>query len=58
LLRGRIGVILRAKRDALIGLPRILAKRKLERHMRIVDADTLIKTMKRGVLTPYLNRHE
>jgi GT2 family glycosyltransferase len=57
-MRGHAGTILRAKRDALLGLPRALSKRKLERQMRLVEADQLVAVMRRGLLAPYRKRHE
>ncbi|GJL81934.1 MAG: glycosyl transferase [marine bacterium B5-7] len=57
-LRGQGITILRAKRDALIGLPRIITSRRLQRYLRLVKPIDLITPMRRGLLTPYKNRHD
>jgi GT2 family glycosyltransferase len=50
-------VVLRAKLDALRGLPAILRRRKLVQRSRRVDAWTLRRALRRGVLAPYLRRY-
>jgi GT2 family glycosyltransferase len=56
-LRGRGKVILKAKWDALRGLPRILEKRRQIQKNRRVGAWELRRAMAKGLLTPYLRRH-
>jgi GT2 family glycosyltransferase len=53
-LQGRIRVILRAKRDALLGLPRVLKERALLQSQRRVGSLTPRSWMTHGVLQPYL----
>jgi hypothetical protein len=48
-VRGQLGVILRAKRDALLALPRVLAQRRKIQATRIVGASALLATMARGL---------
>ncbi len=57
-LRGQARAIFRAKRDALKGLPRAIAQRRVNGYLRTVPAQELVSTMRRGLLTPYLKRHE
>ncbi len=57
-LRGQGRVILRAKRDALAGLPRAIARRRLERSLRTVPARALVDAMRHGLLTPYRGRRD
>jgi GT2 family glycosyltransferase len=47
-LRGRPGVILRAQRDALRGLPRVLRERRVIQEMRSVGSGDLRRVMDRG----------
>jgi GT2 family glycosyltransferase len=47
-VRGRPGVILRAQRDAVRGLPRVLRERRLVQHMRRVESRELRRVMARG----------
>ena len=54
--RGRALVILRAKRDALRGIPAALAARKRAQSGRRVSLRELRSAMTRGWLTPYLGR--
>ena len=58
MMHGQARVILRAKRDALRGLGRVIAKRRIERRMRLVQPRDIVATMRRGWLAPYRNRHE
>ena len=58
ILRGQGGSIVKAKFDAIIGLPRMLAKRRIENHMRLVPGSDLVAAMRRGFLSPYFRRHE
>jgi GT2 family glycosyltransferase len=54
--RGQARAILRAKRDALRGLPQVLRERgDVQRHRRI-GARALRSAMARGWLTPYISR--
>jgi GT2 family glycosyltransferase len=55
--RGQGKVVLRAKRDALRGLPAVLRRRRLVQHGRRVDAWTLRRSFRRGALAPYLRRY-
>jgi len=57
-IRGQSRVILKAKWDALCGLRSAFSKRKLNQYMRLVSSKELIRTMKKGWISPYLNRHE
>jgi GT2 family glycosyltransferase len=47
--RGRSGVIWRAKRDAVLGLPRAIAKRRTTQAGRVVSSTALRSVMERGV---------
>ncbi len=51
--RGKAGVILRAKRDAVIGLGRVLRERQAVQASRRVGAAALRGVMARGLLTLY-----
>lgn len=55
-LRGQGRVILRAKWDAIRGLPRVWRQRKAIQAKRKVGAWELRRLMARGWLTPYLRR--
>jgi GT2 family glycosyltransferase len=55
-LRGQGRVILRAKWDALKGLPRILKERRRIQKSRRVSSSELRRVMTKGLLTPYLRR--
>lgn len=50
---GHLGTIVRAKWDALRGLPRVLAERRRVQSERTADARDVMKAMTRGWLTPY-----
>lgn len=52
-LNGHLRTIVRAKWDALGGLPRVLVERKRVQRTRTVEARTLMKAMTGGWLTPY-----
>lgn len=52
--RGQLGVILRAKRDALCGLPRILAERRRVQAARKVSSGALRAAMASGPVAVYL----
>ncbi|MEA3291952.1 MAG: glycosyltransferase family 2 protein [Pseudomonadota bacterium] len=56
-LRGRAGVIWRAKFDAVRGLPRALAERKEIQARRRVSGNHLRGHMSRDLLKPYIGRH-
>ena len=53
-LRGRGGLLLKAKKDALRGLSRTLRKRREIQKTRKVSSVELLRTMERGWLQPYL----
>jgi GT2 family glycosyltransferase len=55
--RGQGMAVFRAKRDALRGLPSVLRRRKLVQRGRRVDAWTMRRAFRRGVLGPYLARY-
>jgi GT2 family glycosyltransferase len=55
--RGQGKVVFRAKVDAVRGLPSVLRRRKLVQRGRRVDAWTLRRALRRGVLAPYLARY-
>jgi GT2 family glycosyltransferase len=55
--RGQGRVVLRAKLDALRGLPSVLGRRRLVQQARRVDAWTLRRALRRGILAPYVARH-
>ncbi|GAB4482086.1 MAG: glycosyltransferase family 2 protein [Anaerolineales bacterium] len=54
LSRGRGALLLRAKRDAWRGLPKIWQKRKITQAGRIASDAELLAVMERGLLQPYL----
>ena len=56
-LKGRAGIILKAKWHALKGLPRILRERKKVQASRVVSLKALKRSMSRKLLAPYLYRH-
>lgn len=56
--RGQGRAILRAKRDAIAGLPRAIAQRRTNRYLRLVPPGVLVSVMRREFLAPYRNRHE
>ena len=56
-LRGHGRVIVKAKWDALKGLPRVLQERKIVQATRKVSAWELRRMMAKGLLTPYFRRH-
>ncbi len=53
-LRGRGGILLKGKMDALRGLPRALRKRQEIQEGRKINAMELLRVMERGCLQPYL----
>jgi GT2 family glycosyltransferase len=53
-LRGRGRVLLKAKRDAILGLPMALRKRRTIQGTRRISNRNLVKHMQRGLLQPYL----
>ena len=53
-LRGRGGILFKAKRDALSGLPRALQKRQDIQKVRKVNSREILRLMDRGWLQPYL----
>ena len=55
--RGQGKVVFRAKRDAILGLPSVLRRRKLVQRGRRVDVWTLRRALRRGALAPYLSRY-
>ncbi len=55
-LQGQGGAILKAKWDALKGLPRVMKRRRQIQVKRQVSAWDLRRVMAKGVLTPYLRR--
>ena len=55
--RGQGKVVLRAKVDAVRGLPSVLRRRKLVQRGRRVDAWALRRAFRRGVLAPYIARY-
>jgi GT2 family glycosyltransferase len=55
-LRGRGRIILKAKWDALKGLPRVLRERRKVQATRCVSSWELRRVMAKGVLRPYLRR--
>lgn len=56
-LRGQGRVVLRAKLDALRGLPPVLRRRKVIQRMRRVNARTLRRAMIGGITAPYVARY-
>jgi GT2 family glycosyltransferase len=57
-LRGQGGAILKAKVDAIRGISRAIEKRRVENHLRLVRSEALVSVMRRGLMSPYLRRHE
>lgn len=55
-LQGRMGVILKAKWDAILGLPHILRERRRVQSTRRVGAREIRQVMVKGWLTPYVKR--
>jgi GT2 family glycosyltransferase len=55
-LRGQGRVILKAKWDAIKGLPRILRERRRVQKNRRISSWELRRVMTKGLLTPYLRR--
>jgi len=55
--RGQGRVVLRAKLDALRGLPAVLKQRRLIQGQRRVDAWTLRRALRRDALAPYRDRY-
>jgi GT2 family glycosyltransferase len=53
-LRGRGKVLIKAKYDALIGLPTALEKRRVIQKRRKASSTEIVKFMERGWLRPYL----
>jgi GT2 family glycosyltransferase len=53
-LRGRGKVLLRAKWDAILGLPGAVKKRKAIQKNRSIPEKNLVRSMKHGLLQPYL----
>ena len=56
-LKGRVGLIWKAKWDAVRGLPKALQKRKEIQKKRTIGVGALKKTMEHGWLQPYLLGH-
>jgi GT2 family glycosyltransferase len=54
--RGQGSVVLKAKLDALRGLPSVLRQRRLIQQSRTIDAWRLRRVFARGVLAPYRTR--
>jgi GT2 family glycosyltransferase len=54
ILKGRVGLIWKAKRDAMRGLSKAFQKRKEIQNKRTIGAGELKKSMERGWLQPYL----
>jgi GT2 family glycosyltransferase len=50
-------VVLKAKLDALRGLPAVLKRRRVVQRMRRVDVWTLRRALTGGVIAPYISRH-
>jgi GT2 family glycosyltransferase len=55
--RGQGRVVLRAKLDALRGLPSVLSRRRLVQRARRVDAWTLRRALRHGIVAPYVARY-
>jgi len=55
--RGQGRVVLRAELDALRGLPSVLGRRRLVQRGRRVDAWTVRRALRHGVLAPYVARY-
>jgi GT2 family glycosyltransferase len=56
-LRGQGRVVLRAKLDALRGLPSVFKRRRLVQQGRRTDVWSLRKAFRRGLVAPYVSRH-
>jgi len=52
-LKGRARVIARAKRDAILGLPAILRKRRGVQKKRTAGSASIRRAMQKGLLKPY-----
>ncbi len=57
-LKGRGGILWKAKRDALRGLPSALRKRKNIQSHRRVALDEFVRTMEHGWFTPFLREYK
>ena len=55
--RGQGNVVLRAKFDALRGLPSVLRRRRLVQHERRIDGRALRPALRGGAVAPYLHRY-
>ena len=55
--RGQGNVVLRAKFDALRGLPSVLRRRRLVQHERRIDGWALRPALLGGAVAPYLRRY-
>jgi GT2 family glycosyltransferase len=55
--RGQGGVVLRAKLDALRGLPSVLGRRRAVQQGRRVDAWTVRRALRHGLAAPYMARY-
>jgi GT2 family glycosyltransferase len=53
-IRGRGGILIKAKKDALLGLPQALRKRREIQKSRRISNDELFQFMAHGGLQPYL----
>jgi GT2 family glycosyltransferase len=53
MLKGKGTAIIKAKYDALRGVPAVLKKRKKTQSMRVVSTKDLYRFMSKGLLTPY-----
>jgi GT2 family glycosyltransferase len=51
--KGRGGVILRAKRDALLGLPKMWRKRKIIQSTRIASAREIFRVLDKGIISAW-----
>jgi hypothetical protein len=58
MLRGKAGTILRAKRDALVGLGKAWRQRREIQSTAVVSPAKLKPHMSRRILAPYLYRNE
>jgi GT2 family glycosyltransferase len=56
-LRGQGKVVWKAKLDALRGLPEVLRQRRFIQQERAVDATTIDRALRHGVLAPYTGRY-
>ena len=55
--RGQGRVVLKAKLDALRGLPSVLSRRRLVQRTRRLDAWTLRRALRHGIAAPYVGRY-